>query len=77
MLDHIALQLDREGIKGREDGERSGGRRLFEGGKYFEIFPSKGGYYSREPIIRKALLFEEIRYLSSTVSSVCKGSTFK
>ena len=53
------------------------GRRLFEGGKYFEIFPSKGGYYSREPIIRKALLFEEIRYLSSTVSSVCKGSNFK
>ena len=77
MLDHIALQLDREGIKGREDGERSGGRRLFDGGEYFEIFPSKGGYYSREPIIRKALLFEEIRYLSSTVSSVCKGSTFK
>ena len=24
-LDHIALQLDREGIKGREDGERGGG----------------------------------------------------
>ena len=25
MLDHIALQLDREGIKGREDDERGGG----------------------------------------------------
>ena len=25
LLDHIALQLDREGIKGREDGERGRG----------------------------------------------------
>jgi len=33
MLDHIALQLDREGIKGQEDGERrGGGGRLFEEG---------------------------------------------
>ena len=29
LLDHIALQLDREGIKGREDDERGGG-----GGNY-------------------------------------------
>ena len=43
LLDHIALQLDREKIKGREDGEKSGWEaiilnisvkegRLFEGG---------------------------------------------
>ena len=41
MLDHFAIQLDREAIKGREDGER-GGERLFEGDDYFKIFPSKG-----------------------------------
>lgn len=55
----------------------AGGGDYLREASIFEIFPSKGGYYSREPIIRKALLFEEIRYLSSTVSSVCKGSTFK
>ena len=42
LLDHIALQLDKEGIKGREDGETSGGGRLFEEGDYFNIF-IKGG----------------------------------
>ena len=47
----MALQLDREGIKGREDGERSRGGGLFEGSEYFEIFLSKGGYHSREAII--------------------------
>ena len=39
LLDQIALQLDREGIKEREDGEKGGG-----GG---------GGGYSREAIILK------------------------
>ena len=38
LLDQIQLQLDREGIKEREDGERGGG-----GGRLFE--------YSREAII--------------------------
>ena len=41
LLDHTAIQLDREGIKGREDGERDGGR-------LFKIFPSKRRDYSRE-----------------------------
>ena len=50
LLSHIALQLDREGIKGREDGERGmGGGGLFEGGNFY-IFPSNGGNYLRERI---------------------------
>ena len=48
----MAIQLDREGIKAREDGE-SGGGRLFEGGgRLFKIFPSKRRDYSREAINR-------------------------
>ena len=43
----IPLPLDREGIKEREDGERGGG-----GGRLLSIFPSKGGYYSRQTINR-------------------------
>ena len=43
MLDHIALQLDREGIKGQEDSKRRGeGGQLFEGGDYFEYFGKRG-----------------------------------
>ena len=40
----IPIPLDREGIKEREDGER--------GGRLLSIFPSKGGYYSRQTINR-------------------------
>ena len=46
LLDHIALQLDREGIKGREDGERSADGRFFEGGDYLKYF------HQRRAIIR-------------------------
>ena len=47
LLDQIQLQIDREGIKEREDGERGGGGgRLFKGGDYFEYF------HQREAIIR-------------------------
>ena len=42
MLDLAPLQLEREGIKEREDGERGGGGRLLEGGDL-----SRDGYYSR------------------------------
>ena len=50
MLYQIPLQLGREGIKEREDGERGGGGRLFEGGDYFKYFHQRGGGgdYSRE-----------------------------
>ena len=54
MLDHTALELDREGIKGREDGERGrgGGGRLSEGRNYLKYFSSKEGDYSGEVINR-------------------------
>ena len=42
LLDLAPLQLEREGIKEREDGERGGGGRLLEGGDL-----SRDGYYSR------------------------------
>ena len=38
MLDQAPLHLDRERIKGREDGERGGAERLLEGGDYFKHF---------------------------------------
>ena len=44
----IPLQLDREGIKERKDDERGGGW----GGRLVSMFPSKGGYYSRQTINR-------------------------
>ena len=51
LLDHIALQLDREEIKERElDGERGRGGGLFEGGNYSKYFHQKGGDYSKEVI---------------------------
>ena len=44
-IDHMALQLDREGIKWREDGETGGGETIIRGRLLFYIFPSKGGDY--------------------------------
>ena len=41
LLDETPLQLDREGIKEREDGER-GGVGIIQGGRLFSILPSKG-----------------------------------
>ena len=54
VLLEISLQLDREGIKEREDGERvgsGGGGAIIEGRWLFQIFPSKGGDFLREVII--------------------------
>ena len=54
MLNLIALQLDREGIKGREDGERGRGEAIIRRRRLFYVFPSEGGdnsmdgYYSRK-----------------------------
>jgi len=43
LLDQIPLQLDREGKKEREDGERrEGGGRLYEGVDYFKYFHQRG-----------------------------------
>ena len=53
MLNLIALQLDKEGIKGREDDERGGEGRLFEGGNCVKYFVKggrlfEGGNYSKD-----------------------------
>ena len=54
LLDQIPLQLDREGMKEREDSERGGGGgTIIRGRRLFQIFLSKeGGDYSREAINR-------------------------
>ena len=64
-LDQNPLQLDSEGIKERENGERGEGRQLFEGGD-FSIFPSKGGggIIRGRRLIEGRLLFEEMQYLT-------------
>ena len=59
MLDHIAIQLDREGIKGREDGERGGRIIISRETIIFEIFPSKGGNYSGEAINQGTAILPE------------------
>ena len=53
MLDQVPLQLDREGIKAREDDERGGGGLLLEGGDYFENFGL------RRRLFERRLLFED------------------
>ena len=53
MLDRTPLQLDREGIKDREDDESFfGGGEIIRGRRLFQIFLSKGGDNSREAINR-------------------------
>ena len=54
LLDQIPLQLDTEGMKEREDGERGGAGTIIRGRRLFQIFLSKegGGDYSREVINR-------------------------
>ena len=48
-MDQIPLQLDKDGIKEREDGEKEGGGgALFEGSDYFKYFHQKGGDYSTD-----------------------------
>ena len=84
MLDHTALQLDREGIKEREDGERGseagGGGDVysreaiilnisFKGGRLF-----KGGDYfkyflQRRAIIRGRRLNKDAYYSRNTVNT--------
>ena len=58
------LQLDTEGIKEREDGERGGGwGLLFEGGDYFKYFRLRGVIIRGTAIIRgnKLLLRSQAR----------------
>ena len=62
MLDQIPLQLDREGIKETEDGERGEGGRLFEGGDYFKYYHQGGAIIRGRRLMEGRLLFEEVRY---------------
>ena len=57
LLDQISLQLDREGIKEREDSERVGGG----GGDYFKYFHQSGAIFWGRWLFEGRLLFEEIR----------------
>ena len=59
-MDQIPLQLDREGIKEREDGERDGGGGLFEGGSYFKYCHQRGVIIRGRQLIKGRLLFKEI-----------------
>ena len=66
MLDQTPIQLEKEGIKEREDGEMGGFGRLLEGGEYFHYFPLRGeggGVVRGRRLIEGQLLFEEIWYM--------------
>ena len=64
LLDQNPLQLDSEGIKERENGERGEGRQLFEDA-IFQYFHQRGGGIMRGwRLIEGRLLFEEMRYLT-------------
>ena len=62
LLDQTPLQLDSEGIKEREDGERGSGGRLFEGGDYFKYIRLKGAIIPGRQLIEGKLLFKETQY---------------
>ena len=62
MLDQTPLQLDGEGIKEREVGERGGGGRLFEGGDDFKYIRLKGAIIPGRQLIERQLLFKETQY---------------
>ena len=62
MLDQTPLQLDGEGIKEREDGDRGSGGRLFEGGDYFKYIRLKGAIIPGRQLIEGKLLFKETQY---------------
>ena len=62
LLDQTPLQLDGEGIKEREVGERGGGGRLFEGGDYFKYIRLKGAIIPGRQLSEGQLLFKETQY---------------
>ena len=70
MLDQVPLQLDREGIKEREDGERVGGGRILEGGDYFKHFGL------RRRLFEGRLLFEDCFVSESWLSKIMSHSNW-
>ena len=70
MLDQAPLQLDREGIKEREDGERVGGGRILEGGDYFKHFGL------RRRLFEGRLLFEHCFVSESWLSKIMSHSNW-
>ena len=71
LLDQIPLQLEREGIKEREDDERGGWHCSRE--SFIKIFPSKGGNYSREVINRGTAIIQWYSiYLVDSWFTPCK-----
>ena len=70
MLDQAPLQLDREGIKAREDGERVGGGRILEGGDYFKHFGL------RRRLFEGRLLFEDCFVSESSLSKIMSHSNW-
>ena len=66
MLNLRALQFDREGITGREDGERGGGRGDYSREAITLSISIKGGVIIRgRRLIEGRLLLEEIRYVKN------------
>ena len=63
-MNQAPLQLDREGIKQREDGERGGGGRLLEAGDYFKHFGL------RRRLFEGSLLFEDCFVSESWLSMI-------
>ena len=65
-MTYIALQLFlREKIKEKEDGERSGVKRLFKGGNQFKYFSQREAIIRGRRLIEGQLLFQEIQYLET------------
>ena len=58
MLDQAPLQLDRGGIKEREDGQRGGGGRLLEVGDYFKHFGLRRRLFEGRLFIRGLFVSE-------------------
>ena len=57
-LDKIPLQLDKGGIKEREDGKRGRGGGLFEGGDYFKNYDQRGAIIWGRWLFKVEQLFE-------------------
>ena len=64
LLDQIPLQLEREGIKEREDGERGGwGGGIVRGSHLLKYFHQRGAIIQGKWLIEGWLLFNDIQYI--------------